>query len=589
FRNGVKVLGCLALILGMFVVFQTLSQSLVERLRQIGLLRCLGASRGTIARVFLFDALATALIGSVLGIGLGILLAMCLQAWDVSTLGMGREVTVFELPLATIAWTAFLGVVFTTAGAGFPLWKARNLPAIEILNPRGLSEDGAGRHVLRGINLFLFVMLVLILPGAYLAMTPLVSEEGGETLVVLAQLGGMVLLFGGLLLVSPHVIRFLGGLVLIPLRRLLRLPAFLVGKAMRQNSGRFAASVCGLAIVLMALVGLKSITAALADEQRQFGETAMKDRLFIKCAPLTPAQLQPLREIAGIKKVDAFEGRVGVTFEMRGLDRRELSPYDSEDSRPVEERSLRRRVIVSKRLARLRGFEDGGVVNVMTDEGSRAYEIVRIADSIGFFPDERAWAITHPSCLVQDFCVPQANIDRVSIAHDPSIDRRRILADIRKLIPSATWAKFGTEIVEYHIRDIARDFLLFDILLWLILSLAAVGLINGMTIAAVARAREIGVLRALGMSDGSLRASFLLEGALVAILAAGLALALSLPLGYLVVTGLNRVAGLEASYVPPIAWVGWVPLIAIAVGLIAAILPGLRAVRENPAAAVRYE
>ena len=58
----------MALVLGMFVVFQTLSQSLVERLKQIGLLRCLGATRRTIAGIFLLDALALSLIGAVLGV-----------------------------------------------------------------------------------------------------------------------------------------------------------------------------------------------------------------------------------------------------------------------------------------------------------------------------------------------------------------------------------------------------------------------------------------------------------------------------------------------------------------------------------------
>jgi putative ABC transport system permease protein len=591
FRNGVKVLGCLALVLGMFVVFQTLSMSLVERLRQLGLLRCLGASRRAVAGVFLLDALATGVVGAVLGVGGGIALAWLLQGMDVSTLGRGKNVTVFEVPVGPVLWTAALGVLFTLAGAAFPLYKARNLPTLAVLHPHGLDEGGrgGGAWVLRGVNLFLFVMLVLVLPGAYLAMTPLVSEEGYETLIVLGQLGGMILLFGAILLLSPRIVQLLGRLTLRPLGGGLRLPAFLVDKEIQRRPGRFAASVCGLSIVLVALVGQGSLTLALRGEAQQFAGLAMHERMFLRCGPMPPERAAALRAVPGVGAVTAHEGSAQVPFALRGVAPDALAAVGL-DATAIARYAERRCLVISSRLANMWPHKrPGDAILLHPDGGPIPYEILAIDDRVGFFPDERAWAVTAPRWLQHDYCAGAACVETLSVRLDPEATADVVLARIREHEPGVHWAKTGADMLAYHLRDVDGDFRIFDVLLALILALAGVGLLNAMTIAALGRAREIGVLRALGMGRGALRATFLIEGALVAVLATLLAMGLGLPLGRLLVSGLNRVSGLQAPFVAPWIAIASVPALALLVAVLAALLPGARAVRQDPAAAVRYE
>lgn len=597
FRNGVKVLGCLALVLGMFVVFQTLSQSLVERLKQIGLLRCLGTSRREVAWIFLLDALATAVLGALLGIVLGLLLAFVLQNLHVSTLGVGKRVSTFEVPVAPIAWTAALGVLFTLAGAGFPLFKARNVSPLMVLHARGLDEEGesGGSYVLRGVNTFLFFMLVLVLPAAYLAMTPLLSQEGRETLLVLGQLGAMLLLFGGVLLIAPGVVRRVGVALLWPLRRFWRLPTFLTEKALRRSSGRFAASVCGLAVVLLALVSLKHITYALRGEVAAFGAVTMRDRLFLRCdaGPITVADANKLESVAKVTRVEVLEGRAQqAPYELSGYDVAQLvraGGVFASDPERAQAYAGSRSVIVSKRLAHLRQLAPGDALAVLTDEGPKPYTVLAVSDTAGFFPDERAWAIAAPRWLRQDFCVEARCVDRIVLELEPYTNTDTVLAAARQIVPQATWAKPGEWLVGYHTRDVTRDFFLFDVLLGLILLLAGIGLVNAMTIAAMGRTREIGVLRALGMRRRALRQTYLLEGVLVALLATFIVWLAGVPLGSMVVAGLNRVAGLEAPVVVPWNWFAVVPAIALGIGVLAAVLPSLRALRESPAESVRYE
>jgi ABC-type antimicrobial peptide transport system permease subunit len=121
------------------------------------------------------------------------------------------------------------------------------------------------------------------------------------------------------------------------------------------------------------------------------------------------------------------------------------------------------------------------------------------------------------------------------------------------------------------------------------LVLAGVGLLNGMTIAALGRGRELGVLRALGMGRGALGGSFLLEGVLVALLASVLSLLLALPMAWVLVRGMNRVAALDAPVTLPYTWFWVVPAAALLTGLLAAIVPARRALRQSPSESVRYE
>ncbi|MGA0868325.1 MAG: ABC transporter permease, partial [Planctomycetota bacterium] len=127
------------------------------------------------------------------------------------------------------------------------------------------------------------------------------------------------------------------------------------------------------------------------------------------------------------------------------------------------------------------------------------------------------------------------------------------------------------------------------ILLALVLLLGGIGVLNAMTIAALGRAREIGVLRALGASRGQLRTTFVVEGALVGMLSTGVAWLLGLPLGQVLVRGMNRVAGLDAPYLVPWHAVLLVPALGIGIGLLAALVPGMRAARVQAAEAVRFE
>ena len=597
FRNGLKVLGGLALLLGMYVVFQTLSHALVARVRQLGLLRCLGAGTGAITRIFLLDALLLGALGSAVGVGLGLLLARWLQARQISSLGLGKAWSTFEIPWFPVAWTAALGVLFTLAGAMFPLVRARQVPALDILQARGLAPGkGDGVDLLRGINVWMFGLLVFALPLAYLAMTPLAAEEGAEMRVVLLELGGMLSLFGGVLLLAPWSVALLGRALLLPFRLPLPLASWLVGKVLQRAPGRVAAAVCGLSAVLLALLGLKSLTWSLRAEVRQFAAAALDERLFLRTAPVEPERAAALATLPGVARVDLFEGEErGGGFLLRGL---AVDSANGEGGALEGDPELARRyadprvrtMVVSRRLAKVRGWRPNDLVPMLDkNRVPVAYQVLHVSDRSGFDGDERAFAVASPHWLRQDFCIPATSVEHVTVHLRPDADPAALTAAARTTLSAVPGSKTGRDIRDYFLRDVGRDFRLFDLLLFLMLVLAGVGLLNGMTIAALGRARELGVLRALGIGRAALGGSFLLEGAITALLASLLSLLLAVPLAYVLVLGMNRVARLDAPVALPFGWFAVVPLLALGTAVLAAVVPAWRALRQSPSESVRYE
>lgn len=589
FRNGVKLVGGLALMLGMFVVFQTLSQALVERLRQIGILRCLGVTPGGVARIFLVDALLLSLLGVACGLAVGLLIALGLQRAQISTLGMLKAWELVEFPWRPALYTGLLGIGFTMAGAAFPLWRARSIAPLGVLHARGIDS---GADVLRGVHIFLFLLLVLVLPVGYLAMTTLLAESERETREVLLQLAGLLLGFGVVLLVVPGVIRAAGRIVLLPFRSRVPLAAHLVGKSLERQAGRFAASVCGLALCLTAWIALESLTTALHGEARAFASRALDDRLFVRIPPAGAAALARFEGIPGVRSIEPSTGPALVPVPVSGVDPVHLEAHGGAFAdRPDLARRFGevRSLVISQRLARLSDLRDGSALTLMTDGGPVAYTVLAVSDRVGYFPDDPAFAVAHPRFVEQDFCIAADRFDRLTIRMEPGAVAADVLSQVRALEPGLRFAKSGEGILAYLLRDVTRDFRLFQILLGLVLLLGGVGVLNAMTIAALGRVREIGVLRALGASRRQLRATFVLEGVVVGSLASGTAWLLGIPLGQIVVRGMNHVAGLDAPYLVPWHAVLLVPLLGIGIGVAAALVPGLRAGRVEAAEAIRFE
>ncbi len=590
FRNGVRVMGGLALVLGMFVIFHTLSHALAEKIRSLGILRSLGATPSQVVRAYLLDALLLAVLGSLTGVGLGILLARILGKLRITTLGLGKPLLTFEIPWSPLLAVAGLGVFFTLLGASFPLFKIRRLTVRKILYVRDLAPPA---DLMRGVHLFLFATLVLALPLAWLAMTPLLTGEGKGAGWVLLEAAFLVILSFSLFLLAPGLVRASSRPVLALLSPFLPLAAFMARKNLLRSPGRLATAVCGLTLVALAGVGIRSITGSLKGEIRDFAALGMKGRLFLRCAPVPEETWKKLHRVPGVASVLPLDARVGLPFLVVGTDPEELArPGGPLFGKPELLRAMKeeRGLLVSGRLSNLKKIRPGWTLRAPTGAGTVTYKVLAVTDRAGFFPDERAFALADRKWLHWDFCVDVTRSGRFTIRLVPGTDPAAAAREIRKILEPETrvgWIRTGREVEEAHLADVDKDFLFFDILLALLLLLAGTGQVNLMTLTALARSREIGMLRALGMTRGEYAGILLVEAVLVGWMAALLTFLAGLPLSWVLVRGLRAVSGLPVPYRPPLEACLLAAGLAFLVSLLSALVPALRATGRPPAQAVR--
>ena len=607
FRNGVRMAGLFALLLGLFVIFHTLSMSLVERVREVGTLHALGATRLQLARVFFLEALVVAGVAGVLGVAGGIGLARLMLHNGITTLGVtGRPVGPMRVPWGTVLSLAALGVTVALAGSVWPILRVRGANVIAALRGEDVRRSGDATH---GLQWFGLVALILAVPAVFFTLVPVVGARDAQLVgTVLVGMGVLALLFS-LPVLFP---RFVAGLVsqlARPFEGSAQLAAGLARRSLAGGPTRTVSSLVALALVAAAFTSLRGMTQSLAGEIEVWGREAAADKVWIEGLPegtRLDDVLEALAPLPQVRGVEQAEVRAYVGYLLLGVRADQPVGYG-----PLADPELARRfrnqqtALVSRRLAQERGLDVGDALLVSTPgNGVQAFEVLGLTDAVGYFvhPDERAYAVVGSRWMERYFCLDPERATSVAVRLGPPVDDGpggggggfhadfgAVEALIGEHFGRGPQLRFttGADVLRLHLEDIERDFILFDLILGLTALLAALGVLNGLLLAALERAKEVGVLRALGATQGQIAASVLLESGLLGLAGGLVGLAVGLALTPVLVAALRALSGLELplslAFAPGLAAVG----LSVGLGLLAGLYPILRTARMDPVRAVR--
>ncbi len=592
YRNGIYMAGLLALMLGLYVIFHTLSMSLVERIREVGVLHALGANRTQVARIFLVEALILSGLGGLLGLAAGIGMAAALQEVGITTLGTGKHIEVFRVPFGVLP-LAGLGVGTALLGSIFPLLRARGASTVDALRGERAMENHGTAH---SFHIFSTLLIAVLLPALYFAVVPIVGEASGALVGSILVAVGVLGLLLAVPLVTPGIIAGICRVLAKPFSKLFPFAGSMASHTMSANPRRIAVSSAAIALVCAAFIGLKGMTASLRGEVDQWAEGAIGNKMWVRDLPPVPfAELsRALHELPDVLGVESGGSRTYAPFLMIGMLGKELHKYGPLARNPELRKRFEneRGVFISERVANNLGYRVGDRVPVQVGSGEvKKFPVLGVTDEYGYFPhpDERMYGVISERFMKSDFCVPIGVPDRIAVRLTDDGDPDAVEAVVLAALQGKGKPQFLTAqgLREVQIQDIRSDFLLFDLILALTALLAALGVLNGQLLSALERAKELGVLRALGASKRQIGGMVWLEAAVMGLFGGLFGLALGNLLSPIILRALESLSGLDLPLRGSGAW-NWITLAAaVIITLAAGAYPVWRMNRTNAVSAVR--
>ncbi|MFD5876290.1 ABC transporter permease [Streptomyces sp. NPDC060322] len=574
----------IAFLVGIFLIVNTFSMLVAQRTREIGLMRAIGSSRKQVNRSVLVEAVLLGIVGSVLGVGAGIGLAVGLM----KLMGaVGMELSTKDL---TVAWTTpviglVLGVVVTVLAAYVPARRAGKVSPMAALRDAGTPADARSGWIRAGLG--------LVLTGAGVAglwATTRVDEASEGSL----YLGlGVVLTLIGFIVIGPllagAVVRVLGLVVLRlfgPVGRLAERNAL---RNPRRTGATGAALMIGLALVAcLSVVGSSMVASATEELDRSVGTDFIVQSNTGQL--LVPQAAEAIEKVPGIERVTDYKVLAAKLTNPDGSTADEqVTAAD-----PTYQRDLRRETVAGD-LAKAYGEN---AMSVGSDYAT--LHRIEVGDELTVAFKAGDTAKLKVAAITSD----ETNVDRGAKYINVTTAERHVTADRMPgnmiMFASAedgkekeAYAALKSALAAYpqykvqnqaDFKEDLKDQIgqLLNIvygLLALAIIVAVLGVVNTLALSVVERTREIGLMRAIGLSRRQLRRMIRLESVVIALFGALLGLGLGMGWG----TSAQKLLALEGLEVLEIPWptILTVFVASAFVGLFAALVPAFRAGRMN--------
>ena len=600
FRLNLSALSLLALVVGLFLIYNTVTFAVVQRRRVLGTYRALGVTRAEVFRLVLVEALIVGAVGTALGVALGVALGSGLVRLVTQTIGdLYFVVRVRELALSplSLAKGAALGLGATLAGALRPGWEAASVAPASALR-RSTQEDrigrGAGRLALGGVVALAVGALVLLLPagvaGAYLGM-----------------LGILV----GVALLTPWLTRLYAAAAQPLMARLMGPVGRMAARGIATSLSRTAVAVAALTVAVAATIGVATMVSSFRTTVEDWLGSVLQADVYVQPpstvfrrggAVLDPALARDLAALDGVARTDAIRVR---TLDMGGgplaaptlrfdlvvsrIDaaRAGVNRYKEGSAAAFAAAAPGGAVAVSEPFAFRFGVSAGDTLRLPTDRGDRAFPVAAVYIDYGndlgvVLMDERPFLASYRDPGFAGTALTAApGVDPEDI-----VSRARALAEGRQEVTVRS-----TRALRQASLDVFdQTFVVTSVLRLLAVGVAFVGVLSALMALQLERRRELAVLRAQGMTPGELRRMVLAQTGLMGLWAGALSVPLGLALAAVLVFVVNvRSFGWTLAFVVSPGVLLQAVALAVVAALLAGAYPAWRMGATSPALALREE
>jgi len=581
FRTALLVFAFIALFVGAFIIFNTFSIIVAQRTRELALLRTLGATRRQVLTSVIVEAFAVGLFASVLGIVAGIGIAIGLQGL-LAAFNIDLPSTSTQLEPRTIVVALLIGTVVTVFSSILPARRAAKVAPVQALreSQETTAAGSFGRRLLVG--------LLVTAGGVAALLYGLFGTPSNAGVLVGA---GAAATFVGIAILSPLVAKPIAAAIGAPIRGL-----GVQGKLGRENAMRNPRRSASTASALMIGLGLVAMVAILAASLKASFDAALNDTLKADLVlstssfvPFSPDAAAKASEVPGVAAVSEFRQggfRVnGSTAFLTAVDPSTVARVTSLKESPGSIQAIAEGdVLVFDEVAEKNVWSIGDTLPAAFGTVGRTPLTIG-----GTYGENRLVGNYVVSIGTYEKFFPEQLDSFVMVKLQPGADPQTVQRGIED-----TTRSFGNIEVQDQtaFRDKQAGFInqlvgLITALLAMAILIALFGIVNTLGLSIFERTRELGLLRAVGMSRRQVRSMIRWESVIIAILGAVMGIAIGVAFGWSLQQALTS-QGVTELRIPGGQLVLYLVLAGLA-GVLAAILPARRAARLNVLRAISYE
>ncbi|GAA3856857.1 ABC transporter permease [Saccharothrix violaceirubra] len=572
----------IALFVGIFIILNTFSILVAQRTRELALLRAMGAGRGQMIGTVVLEAVVIGLVASVVGLGAGIGVGAALAQFFATFGGSSLTLAGLSVPSSAIISAFSVGLVVTVLAALLPALRASRIPPVAAMREAATPDRPLTRPTIAGAVL-----------GA-LGGTGLVIgfDQGQLTLIM----GGLVVSFVGVALLTPLISRP----VVSVIGRLLSwsVPGLLGRRNSARNPRRTAITAAALMVGIALITGVSVVLTSATASLTKIADTQIKADLIISGenensgggGSFTAADMDRVAKTEGVRQ--SF-GWYGDQVLLDGKPRFAGAMTDVPAMHTIFGMTAKEGT-----LGDVRAGQIGLTEEIATEQNLKVGSTARLQTTKG---EERTYTVAFvyakSTLLSGTVVVPTAvaaefGRDRITDAFVRVADGADAGAVRKRIEPLfADNPEISVQDLSSYVKQQASQLdtvlVMIQILLALAILIAVLGVINTLALSVIERTRELGLLRAIGMRRAQVMRMITVESVVISVFGALLGLVVGTGLGFAAVRALKDQGVTDLSI--PWSQLGGYLALAAVVGVVAAILPAIRAARLNVLQAISYE
>jgi putative ABC transport system permease protein len=588
FMTNLTAMSLLALLIGIFLIYNSVSFAVLQRRGLIGVLRALGVTRNETFKLILAEAATLGFAGSILGVALGVWLGdglLALVSRSINDLYFRLSVT----DVLVSPWSVGKGLL---AGLGATILAAA-IPATEAASYR--PRLAIARSVLEHRTRRLLPHLAACGMTA-VALAVLLLKISGSSLV--AGLAALFLLILGIAVCIPLFVKLLARWLAPIAGHVAGTPARLAVSGISASLSRTGVAIVALAVAISATVGVTVMVDSFRGAVSEWIGNSLQSDIYVAVpyGSLDPELIQDLINVPGVADyssrrwawLETPQGRTRIIASKIAAGRyagtRILDADDKEAWRQFTEESA---VFVSEPFAYKNRLGSDDSLDLLTRSGLKPFPIAATYQSYdagsGSVLMSRETYIKHWN---------DNKIDALGIYLEPDADTDQVMRELKRTSSDkqAILVRSNRALADASLQIFDRTFVITNVLRWLAVSVAVIGILGAMLALQLECSRELAVLRALGMTPGQLGGMVTLQTGLIGLLSGIAAIPLGLIMAKILIDVINRRSfgwSMDIQTDPKVLFVALA--LSIGTALVAGVYPAYRAARAQPALAMREE